>query len=146
MPQRVVVIYICSLCREESDEAAFVTDLKITFGKTQRTLDVCKACVDTEPLAGLLDRAQPEKTEKSKSIAAVAEEEQCQYCSEWFTPRGMSLHLSRAHNVKSQLVAKKEKVGQGPNRCPECGFGAHNPQGLGVHRLKAHGVKGKTTR
>jgi len=66
----------------------------------------------------------------------------CEFCGEWFTTKGIALHKSKGHNVKSADRQRKESFGTGPIKCPECGYGARAMQGLAAHRLKAHGIRG----
>lgn len=147
MPQRVVIIYSCSLCRAEFDSAEKVTPYKLSGGGKVLDFDFCATCEIThEGLqalfgAGIQDRKAKASTPALPPPATIP----CELCEESFTPKGMGLHQSKIHGVKSATTAKEEASGKGPHKCPECEFGARAPQGLAAHRSRAHGVPANPT-
>ncbi len=149
MPQRVVVFYSCSLCSEESQDASFITELKITYGKTQLELEVCEICAKAEPLSTLLmhgrkpvgQKPSPVKATPKPLVIGNPSDVKCEYCDEWFSPKGIGLHLSKTHNVKSKTADMTETRGKGPHKCPDCDYGAKAPPGLAAHRRHAHGYR-----
>lgn len=120
MPQRVVVIYICSLCEEESQDPAANTQIKISYGKTQLSLDACKACLDADPLQSLLEAGQPEKRGPGRPPK----------------PAGPPVPPALLAPAKPGGLARTET---GEYRCPDCEHSAATPQGVGMHRRHEHG-------
>lgn len=146
MPQRFVIFYSCSLCGTEFEGAAKVAPYTLTGGGAVRAYDICATCeAGDEAFVAFLAAGIKERPAR-KTPAGEAPEGRvpCDYCDEAFTSQGMSLHLSKMHNVKPKTAVKQEALGTGPLTCPECGFGAKAPQGLAVHRFHNHGVKGTT--
>ena len=52
-------------------------------------------------------------------------------------------HLLFKGDCAHSAMQKKRKYGQLMFKCPECGFEAKSPSGLGSHRRKIHGVRGR---
>lgn len=117
MPQRVVVIWICSLCEEETDDPHAMTQLKITYGKTQATLDACKRCVESGPLAVLLEAVQPDKRGPGRP------------------PKPAPVPTLLAPPKPGGLA----RTETGWYRCPDCEYTSATNQGVGVHRRHVHG-------
>lgn len=157
MPQRVVIIYTCSLCQADTDsgEKMRAYQLALLDAKGEPglkwTLDVCATCEENDArLRALLDVGLREgKMPKARVPTRVDATEACPECGERFTPQGLGNHRSKAHGVVSGYAAKKRARGTGKLKCPECqaegiDFGSDRPQGLAAHRSHAHGYTGRT--
>lgn len=141
MPQRVVVIWTCSLCPEETDSAEKVTQYQLSGGGRTLAYDICSNCAASEPFATLLAAGLAEGP--AGRTSKKPERVPCKYCDQTFTHQGMSLHQAKAHNVKSGTAALLEVRGKsGGHPCPECEFQSPNVQGLGAHRRAKHGIIG----
>lgn len=147
MPQRIITIFICSLCASEFDAKEKVKPYQVMGGgRGTLSYDICDTCEAAEPFASLLAAGMSDRVagRKPKVAAPPPEvgEKACEWCGEVFSAQGMGVHQSLAHNVKSKTAILEEARGSGPHKCPDCGFGAGNPQGLGAHRRVRHGVAG----
>lgn len=150
MPQRMTWIYICSLCQAETDDRAKSAHYELSGPGGALEYDLCPACEGAEDMQVFFAAGIPLKGSKKpravKAAAPVAigeaDEVACEFCSEVFTRKGIGLHQSTAHNIKSKSAIVDESRGHGDHVCPDCGYGARNPQGLGAHRRVKHGVKG----
>lgn len=138
MPQRINVIYICSLCDSETDQPGKMTGFQITGLGRALEYDICTSCAEVGPFRDLLDRGLHGKNLRANQIPATASgQASCPECGDLFTPTGLSLHRSRAHGVLSAHAAKAEARGkEGSHVCPNqgCGFATKRSQGLGVHK------------
>lgn len=148
MPKRFVTVFTCSFCdAQQIDEPMNEWNLDGPPGSYQ--LDICKSCEDGALWVGIKDRAIVGKAAKPKKTKAKPVDDglvACPDCAEKFTEGGLSLHRSKIHGqiaptvaAKEQTRARAEKLGLS---CPECGFKAASPQGLGSHRKTQHGIAG----
>lgn len=145
MPQRVVVIWSCSLCGTETDSQDKVTQYQLSGGGRSFAYDICATCVAAEPFAsilaaGLSEKAQGRATPTPDGLV------QCEFCEKTYTALGMGMHLSSAHGVKSRNRIQLESRGKsGKLKCEDCGFRSNAPQGIAAHRAHRHGVAGAST-
>lgn len=116
MPQRVIVIYVCSLCRSESEDKSAVTEFTLTGSGRTITLDVCNACRESGPLADILTAGLDEQVagKKPKPSAPPAKPTNddllpCPTCGqECKGPTGLGRHRAYAHgHVGSSWTAQK---------------------------------------
>lgn len=141
MPQRVVVIYSCSLCKAEFDQPEKITPYKLSGGGKVLDFDFCSGCtVGHEGLQalfalGIQDRGTVAATDDKPARI------RCEICDEVFTRSGMPLHKSRTHNIKPPPKNNSKAPGNGPHKCPDCNFGAHAATGLMAHRRSVHRIK-----
>lgn len=168
MPQRVIIIWSCSLCQAETDKQSEMTPAELIIRGQTLTYDICEACEKDETGLGAFVEAgfrERGKAKKPKAVpaavpAAVAVQEPlivetdegpmlyCPECQDAFpTAPGLAQHRSRKHGVLAKTAAEAAQRGTGPHKCPECkaqgvDYGALKPQGLGIHRRNAHGVAG----
>lgn len=158
MSREIMLRYTCNFCGAEryspadrpppADFASFQISAgegtKVDALPKPRGFDACKECIEAEPLSTILKVAYPLAAAKTAKAPAVVEadggSESCPDCGEVFTHSGMGLHRSKAHGFTTPHAAKAEARGHGPLKCPECKFGAGNPQGLAAHRRSVHGV------
>lgn len=143
MPQRVVVIWSCSLCNTEADSDDKVTQFQLSGGGRILGYDICTTCVAAEPFASVLAAGLSENAKGRTAPSSEDGRVQCEYCAKSYTPQGMGLHKKAAHNVKSATDVLLESRGKaGKFVCEECGFKTVNHQGLGAHKRAKHKVTG----
>lgn len=141
MPQRIVTIWSCSLCPEETDSSDKIKHYQLSEGKRVLVLDVCTNCEATEPFATIVSAALNEKFGGRVPAAKPANGGvvydgyvTCRFCDEEFSPGGLGLHQSKAHGVKSKTELKLERLGKSGAFVCQCGFRAAAAQGLGAHK------------
>jgi hypothetical protein len=144
MPQRIITIWTCSLCPEETENGEKIKHYSLSEGKRSIVLDVCTNCEMTEPFATIWSAGLNEKVgARTARPAEFALERdgtvKCRFCEDWFSPMGMGLHQSTAHGVKSKTQIELEQRGKtGKFPCDGCDFKAQNPTGLAAHRKARH--------
>lgn len=147
MPKKVIVttLWSCSLCEAETDEEK-VTPYTLTGERKTLALDVCETCKQGDIWQAVISAGIPERAASNGKVAEDDGKVGCQYCGERFSPTGMGLHQSRAHNVKSKTEQLYETRGKsGSFACEECDFRAVNAQGLGAHMRTRHDVVGTSS-
>lgn len=127
MPQRVIVVFACSLCEGESTEPGFITEFKISYDKTQMSLDACKVCFDAEPMQTILGAAEREKRGPGR-------------------PPKVLERQAVAPIIMNSVDPHDPKRGAnqtGSFSCPEdgCRYTSPTAQGVGVHRRHVHGYQ-----
>lgn len=143
MPQRVVVIWSCSLCGTETDTQDKVTQYQLSGGGRSFAYDICATCVAAEPFASILAAGLSEKAQGRASTPTPDGLVQCEFCEKTYTALGMGMHLSSAHGVKSRSRIQLENRGKsGKLECEDCGFRSNAPQGMAAHKMARHGVAG----
>lgn len=145
MPQRVVIIYMCSLCGTESDGSFKMTPAQIVIENTTLAYDICTACKEGDStFASILRAGLKEKASKNseQSNPIVGDSNHCEVCGNIFASvGGLATHRARAHGMSSMsrdAVLARDR-GNGPEKCWDCDdYGAKNPQGLAMHRRIRH--------
>lgn len=109
-------------------------------------VDLCNDCHKelVEPLVALLNEyGQPVKRDTGTSNTGKPLL-LCPVCAKQYVQqRGLDKHIEREHPTPAAARAAVQAT-SGAHQCPECDRSFALPQGLGRHRLSAHGVKGTT--
>lgn len=116
MPKRVTTIYICSLCRAETDQASKVTEYQITGPGRPLNFDICTACAEVGPFRDLLDkgireRGAPKAAKSVREEVLGSGEYPCKVCGESFgAPQGKAAHERWCGKSPAEIKAMKTQI------------------------------------
>ncbi len=119
MPSRIVTLYTCSMCGHEFRDGTRNFTLSGSDG-TNLNYDVCSDCFIDAPFARVFECGEPmcgHKAAKPRTPIAA-----------------------KSNGGRKAAAAPPPASANGTFSCPECSFAAKNPQGLGAHRYRHHGV------
>lgn len=121
MPQRITVIYICSLCETETDEPGKVTPYQIVGPGKPLNFDICTACAEVGPFRDVLERGlrdrgvkapAPPAASKGKIVEPVAGELICKAgCGRTFKmPQGRAAHERWCRKSPAEVEVHKAEI------------------------------------
>lgn len=141
MPQRIITIFSCSLCAQESEEREWFRPATFTWDGAQYSYDICGDCAENDTaLKTLLERGMSENASgvrKAKSPARAGQAFPCPQCDVVVSSeRGLTQHRARAHGLVTKTAVRTAELGKrGDYVCdyPGCGFRSTMPQGKSAH-------------
>lgn len=107
MPQRIVTMYVCSLCENESETTDFTETWQLTGPDAAVELDLCKQCRHGDER--FLALAEIETWQNGRSAATAEPVEPvltCPRCEKTSrAPQGMAAHMLHAHGLAAGSLA-----------------------------------------
>lgn len=118
MPQRISIVYICSLCASETDDPDKVTGYQLSGPrKLALNYDVCTDCAEVGPFHDFLDKGlrdttkvvAPKRTAPMEAAATGAFP--CRSCGHPYgAPQGRAAHERWCGKTEEEIAAEKARI------------------------------------
>lgn len=118
MPQRISIVYICSLCDTETDDPHKVTAYQIVGPGKPLNFDICTACEEVGPFREVLEKGIRERASKAapkvpQVLGAEPEsgEHACKVCGRSFeAAQGRAAHQRWCGKSPAEVKALKAQI------------------------------------